>query len=296
MVVYLVGSERTGHSAEELAALGLLSFSGAQGSPRTGERLEGRTEAAAKQSLHSLVQLGPGLPAVPKKLLDRISAGEYVDFMELPPARGRTRPAAHALGEGQIVVVQAADLAPARKLVPDLPTWLQCFAIFTAAVLQDHPERVTELMAYQTIIAKASQRYKWPSWAIYDATFRQEMAGTSGQSWARVEPSIYSLCFTGQAMGSENWCSTCQTLDHTPQTCPARPRKRPWNAAFGGQTSPQPSSSRSEACRRYNRFAGDCRFGRDCKYRHCCSSCGGTHPASRCKTSERPARDSSGNQ
>ena len=36
-----------------------------------------------------LVPTGPGLPALPKRLVDKISAGQYVDFSELPPAKGR---------------------------------------------------------------------------------------------------------------------------------------------------------------------------------------------------------------
>jgi len=147
-----------------------------------------------------------------------------------------------------------------------------------------------ELMAYQTIISKASQRYRWPSWVMYDAMFQQEMSGTTGQSWARVDPSIYSLCFTGQAMG-ENWCSACQTLDHTPQSCPARRAKRPWTTGFWGQHL-QATPPRGKTCRRFNRNAGECRFGKECRYKHSCSSCGGPHPATRCKTGDRLGRDS----
>ena len=88
---------------------------------------------------------------------------------------------------------------------------LQCFALYAAAVNQSQPERMAEMMAYQTIIAKASQRYQWPSWAIYDNTLQQEMAGTTGQSWAWVDPSIYFLCFTGQVV----W-DMSNTRPHTP--------------------------------------------------------------------------------
>ena len=137
-------------------------------------------------------------------------ANEFIDFMELPPTRGKSRPITQDL-EGRVLVVQAADLAQSRKLIPDLATWLQCFALYAAAVLQEQQERAAKLMAYQSIIAKASLRYKWPSWVIYDMSFRQEMAGVTGVSWARVDLSIYSLCFTGQAICNENWCPTCQT-------------------------------------------------------------------------------------
>lgn len=163
---------------------------------------------------------------------EKTRAGEYVDFMELPPAKGKPRPNNHAV-EGQILLVQAADLAQARKTIP---TWLQCLALFVAVLISGQPERaarerVSEFMAYQSIIAKASGKCKWPSWVIYDRSFRQEVAGMVGQLWARVNPSIYSLCFSGQAIHSENWCSNCQSIDHMLQSCPPHPRS--WSTAMG---------------------------------------------------------------
>ena len=56
----------------------------------------------------SLVQLGCGLPAISKKLLEKIEADEYIDFSELPPAKGKDKTAAQSF-EGQIVVVQACS-------------------------------------------------------------------------------------------------------------------------------------------------------------------------------------------
>ena len=282
-ILLSVGAARA-HSPEELAALGLLSFAaGPSGTQDKGRGEPG--EVTSRLSSSTLMQLGPGLAAIPKRLVERIKAGEYIDFMELPPAKGKSRPLTQ-VSEGQVVVLHASELEPTRKLIPDLATWLQCFALYTTAVTQDQPDRITEMMAYQSIITKASQWYRWPSWVIYDTTFRKEMASMSGQSWARVDPSIYSLSFTGQALASENWCTTCQTLDHTVQTCPAMPRKRPRNSAFAGQQS---ANQHGETCRQFNR-GGECRFGRECRYQHSCSTCGDPHPASRCKVGERQGK------
>ena len=95
---------------------------------------------------------------MPKKLVDKILAGEYVDFAELPPARGKARAVPQAL-EGQIVVDQAADLLQSRHVIPDLATWMQCYAIFTAVIASKNPARLLDLMAYMIIIAKASQNF-----------------------------------------------------------------------------------------------------------------------------------------
>ena len=103
----------------------------------------------------ALVNLVPGLPALPRRLVEKIRANEYVDFAELPPAKGKNRPPSQA-GEGQIVVLQAADLAQTRRTIPDLATWLQCFCVYVAVIAERQPERVPELMAYQAIIAKCS--------------------------------------------------------------------------------------------------------------------------------------------
>ena len=55
---------------------------------------------------------------------------------------------------------------PARKLIPDLPTWVQYFAIYVAVLAQKQPARIPELMAYAATIATASKKYKWPAWVV----------------------------------------------------------------------------------------------------------------------------------
>ena len=55
---------------------------------------------------------------------DSKSAEEYIDFTEPPPAHGKGRPMPQLL-EGQIIVVQAAELMQVRKIIPDIATWMQ---------------------------------------------------------------------------------------------------------------------------------------------------------------------------
>lgn len=99
-----------------------------------------------------MICLGPGLAPIPRKTVDRIRAGEYVDFSEFPPTRGKAGPVPQSL-EGQVIVVQAADLLQSRKVIPDIATWSQCFALYVAAVASHQPERVADLMAYQSLAA-----------------------------------------------------------------------------------------------------------------------------------------------
>lgn len=57
-----------------------------------------------------------------------------IDFSELPPAKGRGRQASQSL-DGQVVVVQAADLLQSRRIIPDLATWTQCYALYVTVVV-----------------------------------------------------------------------------------------------------------------------------------------------------------------
>lgn len=85
-----------------------------------------------------------------------------------------------------------------KELIPDLATWVQCFSLYTATIDIHKPQLVSELTAYQTIIAKASMMYKWPSWVIYDQTFCQEVQRYPSQSWAKVDPGVHVVCSTDQ--------------------------------------------------------------------------------------------------
>ena len=141
------------------------------------------------QSARMHVQVGTGLASMSARLVEDIKANKFVDFSELPPAKGKGSQTLQAL-EGQVVVVQATELIQTRRIIPDLATWSQCFALYVAVIAQSQPERVPELMAYQSLIAKVSQKYKWPAWVVYDQNFRGEVAGKTDQSWAKLDPGI----------------------------------------------------------------------------------------------------------
>ena len=86
----------------------------------------------------SAMATGEGLPALPRKWVERIQAGDYMDFTELPPAKGRAKGMPKTL-DGHILVVQAADLMETRRVIPDLATWVQCFTIYMAIVIAKEP-------------------------------------------------------------------------------------------------------------------------------------------------------------
>ena len=106
------------------------------------------------------------------------------------------------------------------RVIPDLATRLQCFAIYAAVIAAKQPSRLPDLLAYMSIIPKASQKFLWQSWVVYNQNFHQKAASCGNSDWARVDPGIYVQCFTDMAIGSEEWCKYCQSIEHTSERCP----------------------------------------------------------------------------
>ena len=234
------------------------------------------------------VVVAPGIPALPKKLAQKILNGEYVDFTELPPAKGRAKPTALDW-EGQVLLVQSMDLYAAKKLIPDLATWVQCFSIYAAVVCSSAAERLPDLLGYAAFIAKCSQKFKWPSWVVYDQNFRQLAAEENLSVWARPDPGVYAQSFTNYALSAEGWCKHCHSVDHISDTCPSRPKSTYSRKRAAGTPYPQTNkrapvpASDDTICKKYNRYEGDCHFGKNCRFRHICSNCRKDHPVSQCK-------------
>ncbi len=241
------------------------------------------------------VFLGQGIPSIPRKMANRILAGEFVDFADLPPAKLKQKQVS-APTEGNILLVQSSELLQQRKPIGDLPTWLQCFGCYMAVVTSRYPARVPDLIGYMLNIGRASQKYKWPAWVVYDQNFRMEAADKGLTDWSKVDPSLFSLCFTGQAISPESWCRFCQGLDHgsdqctlARQTC-RRPQvpgpSRPARGSRSPPTSGQGPTDPPPVCFKYNRYNGDCIKGPRCRYRHVCTMCEGEHPRSKCPSKE----------
>ena len=231
----------------------------------------------------SLSSINAGLPALPTKLLHRIWANDYVDFAELPPARNKQRALPHYL-EGRVLLVHMHELDSTKKAIPDFTTWAQCFAVYSAAILQKQPGRAADLMAYFFATASNARRYKWPSWVVYDQNFRQLMAESQDLVWAKTNASLFTTCFIYAQRTQDDWCRVCYSVEHSPTECP--------------YATPQSSRSLQEVepkkgaiCRDFNNLKGKgCKWGSNCYRRHICSDCRGAHPKFKCpsRKSESP--------
>ena len=178
--------------------------------------------------------------------------------------------------------------------VTDISTWVQCFATYISVLSSQYPEAVLELLAYLIFILHVSQDFGGVAWVAYDVAFRRQAFITGSRQWSKVNPSLYSICFSGVAWTGRR-CELCLSLSHATQECalvsgpdPDLPaRMKSLESAVLAIVAPpahqQVGRSRTlslETCRNWN--LGRCCFPQ-CRYLgHACRVCGGPNPAISC--------------
>ena len=187
------------------------------------------------------ISVGPHSPPIPKRLADRIWRNEYIELCELLPSR---------LGVPQPTLMDV--LAPSKqttspKQISSIQQWVACFNTFITVVSMKRPEKVRDLLAYSSIVVKASEEFEGTPWLEYDVRFRKEAAVDPSKSWAVVDPSSWTLCFS---------------------TAKPRPQAQA-KAATKEEKRFHPFRS-NEVCRNYNNHR--C-YRKECRFRHVCATC-----------------------
>ena len=229
------------------------------------------------------VYVGDGLPPVPAKIADKIAKWEFVEMYEMLP-ESWVQKMEETGGKGA-----TSSRARARKRIQDINAWLQCFALYVSVMSAKDPGHVPELLAYMVNILRASQDYEGSAWTTYDAAYRRQAAATGHKKWSQVNPSLYTVCFTGKARKTTR-CDLCLSLAHKTEDChlstdddpDLSKRMRAVESAvvaFSSNNMVMKMPLSSEVCRLYNQRK--CKF-RNCKYGHICQRCSGNHPAIDC--------------
>ena len=128
------------------------------------------------------VNLGVGLAPLPKKLVARIQARDYVDFGEFPPVAGVA--GQEPLDEDLEEWVRPGDRRRRPREVPSILFWMSCFTLYKRAVLIEEPNRGAELDAYGESVLDAARSYRWEFVRNYDQKFRAAAVGDTSRSWA----------------------------------------------------------------------------------------------------------------
>ena len=231
------------------------------------------------------IYVGDGLPPVPAKLAAKILQWEFVEMQELLP---------EFWAEGAGSSKGTASRGKGKKRVADVMVWLQCYAQYVGILLSQFPEAVPEVMAYQVGVLRAYLEFEEGAWAAYDIAFRRQAAATGLRKWSVVNPSLYSLCFTGKAKRASR-CEFCLGASHRSEDCALAVEEDPdlgkrmkavESAVVAFTSNTQGGKPAQEICRLYQQDR--CTFSQ-CKFGHWCRRCGplGKHPLIACEKAHR---------
>lgn len=202
------------------------------------------------------VVVSPNTPPVPSKIAERIWNHEFVELDTLLPASlGAPEPTLRDLVCGE---------RKREKKISTIQEWVGCFNTFTAVVLTKEPERAKDLLAYCSLIVKASGDYEATAWLGYDRLFRRLAAAEPAvyPNWGQIQPSLWASHFSSAtsrpASSGKDWSSRSE-------------RK----GQYRGRPYPGPT------CKRWNWGGGGCSL-QQCSFRHQCATCGGDHRAKEC--------------
>ncbi len=187
--------------------------------------------------------LGEGLVPLPSRLVTKIQALEFVEMRDLMPESWLAD--ATGLQVSEQGKCCAALTKPRHLPVTDILIWAQCYAAMVGVLSAKFPNAVPSLMAYQAIIIKASRDFDGLRWVQYDRAFRRQAAVMKDLNWARINSTLYSICFAGSAKHT-SVCALCLSESHSTENC-VEARVLAWLTQPAGTGSASPRFPRAVA-------------------------------------------------
>ena len=190
------------------------------------------------------------LSPVPNYIVKMISKDLFVDFNLLRPCNLNFLAPVEPVGAQLQKLVKCGkntDLQPIRSFLD----WSEAWGVYSAVMSNVRREKLGDLLSYFLLIAKMSRdtNQLGLGWLVYDRLFRKKAAGNPTVSWGEYDVSLY----------------VGHVLD------------RRYNGSNGSSVS-FPTENR--VCFLCNKASCDLP---NCKFRHICMRCRGSHPLKFCK-------------
>ena len=174
------------------------------------------SESSWTTSTPPVLSIGAGLPPVPRKLVNRIQAGEFVDMAELLPDR-------MGINTAPLFAEEKDDKQPTKtkwRQVTNILEWVHCYSIYVAVLTAKDPRRIQDLMGYQALIVKACREYGSEIWLGYDRRFQQLAAPTVHTPIASASMSVSIVPRTRKLLtGTIRPCTAAVAVLPTQREC-----------------------------------------------------------------------------
>ena len=152
-------------------------------------------------------------PPIQENLVSKICEGEYVNFQELLPE--------NLADEYQKSNRQLVD---DTERIEDITKWVDCLAVYIAIYSSVNPQRVRDMLAYQSNVTKLyreSQDKK--AWQRYDVAFRRRAFLKGLKDWSAVDENLWIFACSRDAR-KPLLCKPCLSVAHDMESCPLNAR------------------------------------------------------------------------
>ena len=225
-------------------------------------------------------------PPIPGKIAQKIWRGECIELESLLPSR-------LGLPEPTLRDLMCGEKKKEKKGLTTIQEWVCCFNIYMAVILMKQPGRAMDLLAYSSLIVKASMDYEGEAWLGYDRFYCRQAAAEPARfpRWGEINPSIWTQQFNLAV--ARPACEDCGSREHKqcsmPRVAAGTSRAKKW------ERRPRPYSARKpvEICKRWN--WGKC-DQESCRFRHVCLECEGDHRSSTCGRRQASGKEDKGKQ
>ena len=141
------------------------------------------------------VYLVEGLPPLPKKTVEKIQRGEFVELADFPVFDGGRREgewsAEHQDKGGRFPGRQSGEMKRnGPNEVLQVSWWGTCFTLYEQARLETNPEMARQLCDYREAIVETVRCHRWENVARHDRCFRLAAAGKPGMAWDKIDAAL----------------------------------------------------------------------------------------------------------
>ena len=112
--------------------------------------------------------IGPRLPPIPARLVEKIQSGQFVELAELLPDHIGSLSDNLALDNES-----KTSSKQSKRQVSTILEWVRCFSLYMAVIALKYPARLPDLLGYQVLIVETTMEHEGDGWLGYDRRFRQ---------------------------------------------------------------------------------------------------------------------------
>ena len=99
--------------------------------------------------------------------------------------------------------------------VTNVLVWLDCYASMVVVLCSAHPEKFSQLMAYQKTIILTYRGFAGDGWVKCDSSYQQQAANVKFLDWGQMDGNLWNEILMGRAKAVA-WCRIflCELHSH----------------------------------------------------------------------------------